>query len=122
MYSCWYSFHQEIDIPAILEQCRLAKAMGMDSVIVDDGWQTDNNSRGYAYCGDWEPVASKVPDMKVFVDQVHEIGMKFILWYSVPFVGRFSKAYERFADMLLGSTMSNKNWASLDPCCDRLGS
>ena len=115
MYSCWYSFHQEIDIPAILEQCRLAKAMGMDSVIVDDGWQTDNNSRGYAYCGDWEPVASKVPDMKVFVDQVHEIGMKFILWYSVPFVGRFSKAYERFADMLLGSTMSNKNWASLDP-------
>ena len=25
----------------------------MESIIVDDGWQTDDNNRGYAYCGDW---------------------------------------------------------------------
>ena len=117
MYSCWYSFHQNIDVDAIVEQCKLAKACGMESVIVDDGWQTDNSERGYAYCGDWEVCPAKVADMKEFVDRVHACGMKFILWYSVPFVGIHSKAYSRFSDMFLDGTkeVSGEDWARLDP-------
>ena len=115
MYSCWYSFHQNIDVDAIVEQCRLAKALGMDSVIVDDGWQTEDQSRGYAFCGDWEVASSKVPDMKAFVDRVHETGMKFILWYSVPFMGKRTKAFQRFHDMVLGYPTAGKTYASLDP-------
>ena len=101
LYSAWYSFHQQIDIPRIVEECRFFTKLGCKSLIVDDGWQTDDNSRGYAYCGDWEPTPVKVPDMKAFVDAVHETGLKFILWYSVPFVGRYSKAYERFKGKFL---------------------
>ena len=117
MYSCWYSFHQNIDVDAIIEQCKLAKAYGMESVIVDDGWQTDNSQRGYAYCGDWEVCPAKVADMKEFVDRVHSCGMKFILWYSVPFVGIHSKAYSRFSEMFLDGPkeVSGKDWAVLDP-------
>ena len=117
MYSCWYSFHQNIDVEAVINQCKLAKEYGMESVIVDDGWQTDNSERGYAYCGDWEVCPAKVADMKVFVDRVHECGMKFILWYSVPFVGIHSRAYSRFSDMFLDGTKetSGKDWAILDP-------
>ncbi len=117
MYSCWYSFHQNIDVDAIVAQCKLAKEYGMESVIVDDGWQTDNSERGYAYCGDWEVCSTKVADMKNFVDRVHECGMKFILWYSVPFVGIHSKAYNRFSDMFLDGTkeVSGEDWARLDP-------
>lgn len=107
VYSCWYSFHQDIDVEAIVEQCRLAKAMGMESVIVDDGWQTENSSGGYGYCGDWEVAPSKVPDMKAFVDAVHETGLKFIIWFSVPFMGIYAKQYERFKDMLLGYKWPN---------------
>jgi Melibiase len=70
-------------------------------VIVDDGWQITSNERGYAYTGDWEPTPEKVPDMRAHVDRVHALGMKFLLWYSVPFVGRHSKAWERFSGMLL---------------------
>ena len=117
MYSCWYSFHQNIDVEEILEQCRLAKAYGMESVIVDDGWQTDNTQRGYAYCGDWEVCPSKIADMKAFVDRVHACGLKFILWYSVPFVGIHSRAYSRFSDMFLDGNKeaSGRDWAVLDP-------
>lgn len=113
VYSCWYSFHQHIDEAAILEQCRLAKAMGMESVIVDDGWQTEDSSGGYAYCGDWEVATSKVADMKAFADAVHETGMKFIIWFSVPFMGVRAKQYERFKDMVLGYKWPN--CAVLDP-------
>lgn len=117
MYSCWYSFHQNLDVDAVITQCKLAKEYGMGSVIVDDGWQTDNSERGYAYCGDWEVCPSKIADMKTFVDRVHECGMKFILWYSVPFVGIHSKAYRRFSDMFLDGTKetSGGDWAVLDP-------
>ena len=117
MYSCWYSFHQNIDVDAIVEQCKYAKEYGMESVIVDDGWQTDDSQRGYAYCGDWEVCPSKVADMKDFVDRVHQCGMKFILWYAVPFVGIHSKAYSRFTDMFLDGPqeVSGEEWARLDP-------
>ena len=89
--------------------------IGMDTVIVDDGWQTDDNGRGYAYCGDWEVCEKKIPNMKEFVDRVHETGMKFMLWYSVPFVGVHSKAFERFKTMLLCDNPDRVDFASLDP-------
>src|SRR5829696_7097544 len=101
MYSTWYSFHQELDLGRVEEQCRLAKELGCEAVIVDDGWQTTSNERGYAYTGDWEPAPEKVPDMRAHVDRVHALGIKYLLWYSVPFVGFHSKAWERFSGMLL---------------------
>jgi len=33
-------------------------------IIVDDGWQTLDSARGYAYTGDWQP--ERMPDMKGF--------------------------------------------------------
>jgi alpha-galactosidase len=101
MYSTWYSFHQDLEPGRVEEQCRLAKELGCEAVILDDGWQTTSNERGYAYTGDWEPAPEKIPDMREHVDRVHALGMKFLLWYSVPFVGRHSKAWERFSGMLL---------------------
>lgn len=119
MNSLWYSFHQELsDNEDIFNECRLSKALGMDTVIVDDGWQCDNDSRGYAYCGDWEVIPTKIPNMKEFVDRIHETGMKMMLWYSVPFIGVHSKNYEKFKDMLLdetGDIWHGGQWRSLDP-------
>ncbi|MDQ4129042.1 MAG: alpha-galactosidase [Actinomycetota bacterium] len=102
MYSTWYSFHQDLDPGRVEEQCRLAKDLGCGAVIVDDGWQTTSNERGYAYTGDWEVAPEKVPDMREHVARVHALGMEFLLWYSVPFVGVHSRAWERFSGMLLG--------------------
>lgn len=94
MYSTWYSYHQNLDVDAIVEECRESKKIGMEAVIVDDGWQTMDNKRGYAFTGDWKP--DRIPNMKAFVDQVHELDMKFMLWYSVPFIGENARNYERF--------------------------
>lgn len=114
MYSTWYSFHQDVEPESIEEQCRLAKDLGCETVIVDDGWQTANNARGYAYCGDWEVNADKIPDMKAHVDRVHRLGMKYMLWYSVPYVGMHSKAWERFRDKML-YTVESRGWGVVDP-------
>lgn len=119
MYSSWYSFHLGITPDNIEGQCRIAKTLGMESVIVDDGWQTDDKQRGYAYCGDWEAAPSKFPDFRAHVDRVHAIGMKYLLWFSVPFVGIHTKAYERFKDKFLNPPMpedaKKREWFTLDP-------
>ena len=115
MNSLWYSYHQQLDVEDIIKECQLSKPLGMDTVIIDDGWQTDDNSRGYAYCGDWKVTPNKIPDMKAFVDRIHETGMKVMLWYSVPFVGVYSENYKRFETMLLDQTGKQGQFYSLDP-------
>lgn len=102
VYSTWYSFHQEAygdEIEKVLESCA---PLGFSSVIVDDGWQMEDSSRSYAFCGDWEVSSSKIPDMKKHVANVHKLGMKYFLWFSVPFVGENSRAYEKFRGKYFG--------------------
>ncbi len=112
MNSLWYSYHQKLSVDEILEECRLSKKLGMDTIIVDDGWQTDDSNRGYQFCGDWEVAKTKIPDMKEFVKKVHETGMKIMIWFSVPFMGTGAKKYEHFKDMLLNG---KGNVFALDP-------
>ncbi|MBR2353022.1 MAG: alpha-galactosidase [Clostridia bacterium] len=115
MDSLWYSFHQILDPEKILEECRISKALGMDTVIIDDGWQTDDNNRGYEFCGDWELATGKIPDMKKLVDELHTIGMKVIVWFSVPFVGIQSKIHDRFLGMYVCHASAGGRVKCLDP-------
>ena len=102
LYSCWYSYHQTFKADEVEAECALAAQCGMNTVIVDDGWQTEDDKGGYAYCGDWEVAPEKIPDMKQHVAKVHAAGLKYMLWYSVPFVGRKSRHWEEFKDKILG--------------------
>ncbi len=94
MYSTWYSFHQKLTSAEIEKQCVLAKELGCAAVIVDDGWQTKDSNRGYAFTGDWKP--ERLSDMPEHVQRVHDIDMQYMLWYSVPYVGFDSDIYSRF--------------------------
>lgn len=113
MYSTWYSLHQAALTDSIIKECRAAKEYGMETVIVDDGWQTEDGLRGYAYCGDWQVAKGKIPDMRALVDAVHALGMKFMIWFSVPFVGVHSESYKKFEGKYL-SIRPNMH-AVLDP-------
>jgi alpha-galactosidase len=99
VYSTWYNYHQSVDAAVLLKEVAIAKKMGFESIIVDDGWQTLDTGRGYAFTGDWEP--ERIPDMKAFVDGCHALGVKVMLWYAVPFVGKNAKAAARFKDKSL---------------------
>lgn len=115
MDSLWYSFHQNLDKEEILKECQLSKELGMETVIIDDGWQTDDNNRGYAYCGDWSVCERKMGNMAALVEEIHKIGQKVILWYSVPFVGLYSEKYEEFKDYFLDKSGNEKDFWALDP-------
>ncbi|HEY2945948.1 MAG TPA: glycoside hydrolase family 36 protein, partial [Vicinamibacteria bacterium] len=112
VYSTWYNYHQSVDAAVLLKEVAIAKEMGFESIIVDDGWQTLDTGRGYAYTGDWRP--ERIPDMKGFVEGCHRLGVKVMLWYAVPFVGKNAKAAARFQDKSLRFEERLGAWV-LDP-------
>ena len=112
LYSAWYSFHQNVSDKEIEAECTEAAKLGMKTLIVDDGWQTDDNNRGYAFCGDWQISKRRFPDMTAHVAKVHALGMKYMIWYSVPFVGSKSANYARFKGKYLYETSDS---GVLDP-------
>ena len=113
VYSTWYNFHQDVNDEELIEECKKAFELGMRNIIVDDGWQTENNDGGYAYCGDWNVCKRKIKDMRNFVHTIHKIGMKVILWYSVPFVGKKADVWKLFKGKYLDN--EEKEWNCLDP-------
>ncbi|MFI6796970.1 glycoside hydrolase family 36 protein [Streptosporangium canum] len=100
-YSTWYSMHQEVSEESVELQSRLSKELGCETIIVDDGWQTADRARGYAFCGDWEPNLAAFPDISAHVKRVQGIGQAYMLWYAIPFVGKENAAFERFAGKFL---------------------
>ena len=115
MDSLWYSFHQMLDKDEIIKECKASRELGLETVIIDDGWQTDDNNRGYAYCGDWLVAPKKMGDMAELVEELHKTGMKVMLWYSVPFMGKYTSKYEEFKDMFLEGSGNDTDFFGLDP-------
>ena len=111
VYSSWYSYHQNLDHQQLLKECRASYEMGYRTIILDDGWQTKDNNRGYDFTGDWK--AERLTALGELVEEIHEMGMKVLLWYSVPFCGVKSEAYQRFKGKFL---TENHRWAPVfDP-------
>ena len=113
-YSTWYSFHQLPDAKSVELQAELSRQCGCESLILDDGWQMEDSARSYAFCGDWEICEKIFPDMAAHVRRVHELGMAYMVWFAVPFVGKYTRAWERFRGMYL-PTSGEPNTRALDP-------
>ncbi|MFF0864386.1 glycoside hydrolase family 36 protein [Nonomuraea sp. NPDC003560] len=111
VYSTWYSMHQEVSRESVELQASLAKELGCATMIVDDGWQTADRSRGYAFCGDWEP---NISDIRQHIQRVQSDGMAYLLWYALPFVGKHNAAFERFEGKFL-RYLDHMDAAVLDP-------
>lgn len=101
VYSTWYAYHQNLFEEEIEAECKVASELGLKSIIVDDGWQTMDNNRGYAFCGEWEVAEGRFKDFASHIQKVHDMGMKYLIWYSVPFIGKKSTVWHQFRDKLL---------------------
>lgn len=101
LYSTWYAYLQDVHADELEEEARQAAALGMKTMILDDGWQKVDSATFYSATGDWLPVSSRFLDMKKHVKAVHDAGLKYMLWLSVPYVGDETMAWDRFKDKLL---------------------
>ncbi len=95
VYSTWYAFNRAFDAATLERECAEAAKLGMRTLIADDGWQTTH--------GDWDPVPAKFPDMRAHVDRIHALGLKYVLWYALPFMNERSRHYAAFRGKYLAS-------------------
>lgn len=115
LYSSWYNFHQAPDGKKLLADLKIAAKLGFSTVILDDGWQFEGPSLGdYSVCGEWTVAKGKFENFKKFTDEVHALGMKLVVWFTVPFIGINSPIYQKFTGKYLCYSESNK-CATLDP-------
>ena len=101
LFSTWYSDHQRLSKEKIINDCKKAKELGLDLIIIDDGWQTDDTSYGYGFCGDYIPSENKIGKMEELIKSIHDLDMKVMLWYSVSFLGEYSANFEKYKDKTL---------------------
>lgn len=103
---CTWGFHREFTSEKILGKIERLKAIGIQSVILDDGWSPNH--------GDWVPDPKKFPngdeDFKRLIAKIHESGLKVWLWWVPGYTDSISSLTAQHLDWLIKS----KN-GSVDP-------
>ncbi|MFD7730240.1 glycoside hydrolase family 36 protein [Kitasatospora phosalacinea] len=97
VFCTWYALHLAMTSADVERLAELAAPLGFRSLIVDDGWQTDERTRSYATTGDWQPAPHDFPDFAGHVRRIQALGLTYLLWHAIPFVGDRSGAAERLA-------------------------
>lgn len=109
VFCTWYAAHQGLHQNWIEKTALEAYKLGYRIFIVDDGWFTLDTGRGYWYTGDWKVCNTIFGDFEAHVRRVQNIGMKYILWIAPFMIGKYSKAYKKFKDLLVAQKESFAN-------------
>lgn len=91
LYSTWYQYQKDVFQDELEKELPLIADYGIKTIILDDGWQCiesqESGDAAYTNCGKWEVETSKFPDIASHVRKFHEYGIKYMVWFAVPFVG-----------------------------------
>lgn len=68
-YCTWYSHHGDVTQDDVILQAGLAKAIGIDTIIIDGGWGVP-----------LQPRPAQFPDLSGTVKSVQKLGVKVVLW------------------------------------------
>ena len=98
LLNSWEAFYMDFDGADILALAEQAVTLGMDMVVLDDGWfgKRDNDLSGL---GDWFVNEEKLGGkMKELIYWVHRKGLKFGLWIEPEMVNEDSDLYRAHPD------------------------
>lgn len=78
-----------------------AKKIGIDTVVVDDGWFGNRNNDSSAL-GDWFVNKEKFPNGLVALsDELHNMGLKFGIWIEPEMISPKSELYQKHPEWVL---------------------
>lgn len=96
---CYFNFNGD----SIRKLAHEAKDLGMDMLVLDDGWfgkRNDDNSG----LGDWFVNEKKMGGtMKALIDDIHGMGLKFGIWFEPEMVNEDSNLYRQHPEWVLKS-------------------
>ena len=101
LLNSWEGMYYDVSLDKIEEQSALAKKLGMELFVLDDGWfRAGNDSR--SSMGDWICNDKKLPGgIHAAAEIVRQNGLKFGLWFEPEAVSQKSGLYEKHPDWAL---------------------
>ncbi len=94
----WEAFYFNINEEKLLKLADIAKYIGAEIFVVDDGWFRGRNA-DTSSLGDWKPALNKFPNgMNSFIKKIREKGLKFGIWIEPEMVNPDSELYKKHPD------------------------
>ncbi|MGJ6980154.1 alpha-galactosidase [Aestuariimicrobium soli] len=85
-WNSWEAVYFDVDPDTLAECARRAASLGVERLVVDDGWFTGRRD-DTSSLGDWTIDPAKFPHgMKPLADLVHDLGLEFGLWVEPEMV------------------------------------
>ncbi|MEI3326294.1 MAG: alpha-galactosidase [Thomasclavelia sp.] len=101
LLNSWEAMYYDVSLAKIDRQTDLAKQIGVELFVLDDGWFRSGNTSESAI-GDWKCNEAKLPGgIKRVSKLVHDKGLKFGLWFEPEAVSKNSQLYEKHPDWIL---------------------
>lgn len=94
----WEATYFEFDTDKLLRIAKEAYSLGIEMLVMDDGWFGTRSSDNCAL-GDWVVNEEKLQGgLKYLVDEVNKIGMKFGIWFEPEMISTDSDLYRAHSD------------------------
>jgi alpha-galactosidase len=97
----WEATYFDFDQEKLLRIAQTAKEVGVELFVLDDGWfgKRTNDRTGL---GDWVANRERFPDtIGALSEKIHDMGLKFGLWFEPEMVNKDSDLYRTHPDWIL---------------------
>lgn len=97
----WEAMYFNIDEEILLRYAEKAKQLGIDTIVVDDGWFGKRNDDSIGL-GDWQVNREKFKNgLESFSDKIHELGLHLGIWIEPEMVNPKSELFKTHTEWVL---------------------
>lgn len=97
----WEATYFDFDDKKIYELAKIAKSVGIELFVLDDGWFGKRNN-DHSSLGDWYPNPDKLEGgIKALAEKIHGLGLEFGIWIEPEMVNKDSDLYRAHPDWVL---------------------
>lgn len=97
----WEATYFDFTDKKLMPIVKQAKKLGIEMFVLDDGWFGHRND-DKSSLGDWFADLKKLPKgISTFADEVHDLGLKFGLWFEPEMISIDSKLYQKHPDWMI---------------------
>lgn len=99
LINSWEAAYFNFDEEKLVNFARQAKELGIDMLVMDDGWFGHRDNDGSSL-GDWYEYSEKI-QLESLVRRVKKLGLKFGIWYEPEMISKDSDLYRAHPDWCL---------------------
>lgn len=101
LLNCWEAVYFDFDDEKIYEVAKEAKNLGIELIVMDDGWFGHRNDDKTSL-GDWFVNTDKIKcGLPTLVKKINDLGLKFGIWFEPEMISPDSELYKQHPDWCL---------------------